>query len=117
MPLLIEAKREVGTQTDLETCLPDGKTIRSIRESAKHKGYFTPEEWRSLQPYIVNLSFPTSRKIKEFLRASDSELVFKTDDPDRGLRFLKCGSLYNDGLFGAGLNLSPNALVALDSIL
>ena len=117
LPLLIEAKRDAGTASDSEACLTDGQTVRSLRESARHKGYFTPDEWRSLQPHIVNLSFPTSRKIREFLHASDSELVFKTDDPDRGLRFLKCGSLYQDGLHGAGLNLSPATLAALDSIL
>lgn len=117
VPLLIEISRVAGAESDSETQFPDGRTIRSLRETAKHRGFFTADEWRMLQPFVVNLSHPTSRKVKEFVHASDSELVFKGDDPDRGLYWLKCGFRYQDGLHGAGLTLDQQALTALDSIL
>lgn len=117
VPLLIEISRVAGADSDSETRLPDGRTVRELRESAKPRAYFTPDEWRMIQPLIVNLSHPTSRKVKEFLHDSDSELVFKGDDPDRGLRWLKTGLRYHDGLHGAGLVLTPEAMNALDSIL
>lgn len=117
VPLLIEISRVAGADSDSETRLSDGRTVRQLREIAKHRKYFTPDEWRLIQPLIVNLSHPTSRKVKEFLHDSDSELVFKGDDPDRGLRCLKTGLRYHDGLHGAGLVLTPEAMTALDSIL
>lgn len=117
VPLLIESTRDPGADSDTETLLPDGQSIRNLRESAKHKGYFTPEEWRRLQPFMVNLSYPSSRKIKEFLHDSDSRLVFTDDDPVRGVRYLKTGICYQGGLSGAGINLSKDLLTILDTIL
>lgn len=114
VPLLIESKRDTGAETDSEMCLPDGSTVKSLRESARHKGYFTPDEWRALQPFIVNLSFPMGKETRAFLHASDSELVFKSDDEVRGLRFLKNGILYSDGDHGAGIDVSAESLSKLD---
>ncbi len=114
VPLLIELKRDAGAETDSEMHLPDGSTVKSLRESARHKGYFTPDEWRALQPFIVNLSFPMGKETRAFLHASDSELVFKSDDEVRGLRFLKNGILYSDGLLGAGIDVSAESLSKLD---
>lgn len=114
VPLLIESKRDSGAETDSEVDLPDGRTVRSLRESARHKGYFTPDEWRALQPFIVNLSFPMGNETRAFLHASDSELVFKNDDEVRGLRFLKNGILYSDGIHGPGIDVSAESLSKLD---
>ena len=113
VPLLIESKRETGAETDSEMLLADGSTVRSLRESARHKGYFTPDEWRALQPFIVNLSFPMGKETRAFLHSSDSELVFKDDDEVRGLRFLKNGVLYSDGHHGAGIDVSAESLSKL----
>lgn len=70
-------------------------------------GFLTPDEWRLLQPYMVNLAFPSSEKTRLFLNATDSPLIFKGDDPDRGLRLLKIQEpeIYHDGLNGCGLDL------------
>ena len=74
-------------------------------------GFLTPDEWRLLQPYIVNLSFPESRMTQRFVKTSDSELVFKSDDPVRGLRLLKPNSpLYHAGLNEPGLDVECQAL-------
>ena len=74
-------------------------------------GFLTPDEWRQLQPYIVHLSFPESKMTQAFLRASDSEPVFKNDDPVRGLRLLKPNSpLYHSGLNEPGLDVKCEAL-------
>ena len=54
--------------------------------------FLTPEEWRLLQPYIVNLGFPTSDKTRQFLR-DYACLVFKGDDDTRGLHRLTATSL------------------------
>ena len=113
VPLLIESKRDTGAETDSEMLLADGSTVRSLRESARHKGYFTPDEWRALQPFIVNLSFPMGKETRAFLHSSDSELVFKDDDEVRGLRFLKNGILYSDGDHGAGIDVSAESLSKL----
>jgi hypothetical protein len=96
----------------------DPLTGETTKHSTKGKdipsGFLTPDEWRLLQPYIVNLSFLESKMTKAFLRASDSEPVFKNDDPDRGLRLLKIQEpkIYHDGLNGYGLDLECEALRA-----
>ena len=113
VPLLIESVRLPGPDTDSATTFNDGTSIRALREAAKYNGHFTRDEWRQIQPFVVNLNYPTSRKVKDFLEKSDSETVFPGDDPERGLRFLKCGALYQDGFQGAGLNLSQEALQSL----
>jgi CRISPR-associated endonuclease/helicase Cas3 len=75
-------------------------------------GFLTPDEWRRLQPYMVNLAYPKSVRIQEFFKTTGSSLVFKDDDLDRGLRLLGTVGvrIYNDGLNGCGLDLSCSAL-------
>lgn len=75
-------------------------------------GFLTPDEWRLLQPYMVNLSFPDSKLTQAFLKASDSQPIFRDDDPVRGLRLLKIQepNIYFDGLNGSGLDLDCAAL-------
>lgn len=119
VPILIESVRVPGANEDTLVKFSDEQTIQNLRLVAQQRnggnGFFTPDEWRRIQPFIVNLNYPTSRKLKEFFEQSDTALVFKGDDLDRGLRFLKCGALYLDGPHGAGLNLSKEALQNLGS--
>ncbi len=101
VPLLIES-----------AVMGDGMTVAEWRKAIAAKGFFTPDEWRAIQPYIVNLSFPESKMTHAFLKASASPLAFKGDDPNRGLRLLKIQEpkIYHDGLNGCGLDLECKAL-------
>lgn len=86
-------------------------TVADWAAEAKKKTYFTPDEWRMIQPYIVSLNYPASKKITEFIRKEDCELVFGDDDPMRGLRLLKnFNTSYEDGLHDAGLKLDHREL-------
>ena len=115
VPLLIESRRLAGADSDSEVMTPDGSTsVKAFRQAAAQKSFFTPDEWRAIQPFIVNLSFPMSDKTRAFLRASDSQLAFKDDDLVRGLRILKNGILYSDGPNGAGLDVTAESLANLD---
>ena len=114
-PLLVESRRLAGADSDSEVVMFDGsQTVREFRQASARKGFFTPDEWRLLQPFIVNLSFPASDEVGAFFRASDSELAFKDDDPVRGLRLLKSGVLYSDGPHGAGIDVTAESLANLD---
>ena len=115
LPLLIESRRLAGVDSDSDVKMADGSTsVKAFRQEAARKVFFTPDEWRAIQPFIVNVSFPMSDKTRAFLRASDSQLVFKDDDPVRGLRILKNGILYSDGPNGAGLDVTTESLANLD---
>ena len=85
VPLLIESAR-----------MEDGRTVEDWRKKAAAKGFFTPDEWRAIQPFIVSLAYPTSEKTRTFLNKTDSPLVFKDDDI-RGLRRMQLVNLYSDG--------------------
>ncbi len=82
---------------------PKGETFQA--------NFLTPDEWRLIQPYIVNL--PATDKTREFLRAYAC-LVFKDDDATRGLHRLTATSFYSDGPHGAGINVMDPSLTALD---
>jgi len=84
---------------------PKGETFRA--------NFLTPDEWRLLQPYIVNLGFPTSDKTRVFLREYAC-LVFKDDDATRGLHRLTAPEFYSDDTHGAGINVLDPSLVKLD---
>jgi CRISPR-associated endonuclease/helicase Cas3 len=89
----------------IETAKMDtGKTVGEWLKTARQKQFLTPGEWREIQPFIVNLSFPLSDKTRTFLQKTNSELVFKDDDPVRGLRRMKLTNVYEDGINGAGLD-------------
>ena len=98
VPLLIES-----------AVMEDGRTVEEWRKQAAAKGFFTPDEWRAIQPFIVNLAYPTSEKTRTFLNKTDSELVFKDDDETRGLRRMKLKNLYDDGPNGCGLDVEAEA--------
>jgi CRISPR-associated endonuclease/helicase Cas3 len=106
VPLLIELAR-----------MEDGRTVEDWRKKAAAKGFFTPDEWRAIQPFIVSLAYPMSEKTRTFLNKTDSELVFKDDDELRGLRRMKLPNLYNDGLNGCGLDVEAEALRNLSNYL
>lgn len=100
-----------GGSTLLEW-LQNKKRTRPYKGKDIPGGFLTPDDWRLLQPYIVNLSFPESKMTQAFLKASDSEAVFKNDDPIRGLRLLKPNSpLYQSGLNEPGLDVKCEALI------
>jgi CRISPR-associated endonuclease/helicase Cas3 len=96
------------------------KTENRTRPVTNAKGgsfpanFLTPDEWRLLQPFIVNLSFPASDKTRKFLRENACR-VFKDDD-DRGMHRMTDSRLYDDGPNGAGLNTTAEGLAAIDSI-
>ena len=99
VPLLIE-----------EAIMPHGQNVGAWRQEVARKGFFTPDEWRQIQPYIVGLAFPNTAKTRTFLDRTNSDLVFPNDDPARGLRRAKVTGIYLDGLNGAGLDLTCAAL-------
>jgi hypothetical protein len=74
--------------------------------------FLTAEEWRSLGRFMVNLSFPSSDKTKQFLREKAC-LVFHDDDPRTGLYRLVDSRCYSPD---AGLDPRNEALQPLDSI-
>ena len=92
--------------------LRNPKRYRLFKGQQIPSGFLTTDEWRRLQPYIVNLAFPSSVKTRAFLNATDSHQIFKDDDPDRGLRLLGIHGprIYGDGLNGCGLDLECMAL-------
>ena len=54
---------------------------------AAAKGFFTPDEWRAIQPFIVSLAYPTSEKTRAFLNKPASQiaarrLVWAWETPD-----------------------------------
>ncbi|MDA8376349.1 MAG: CRISPR-associated endonuclease Cas3'' [Planctomycetia bacterium] len=89
-----------------------GETVEHWCDEHKNKWFFTPDEWRLIQPFIVNLAYPLSFKTKAFFNDTDSPLVFKGDDADRGLRLLKTTEpkIYHDGPTGSGLDLECKGL-------
>jgi len=87
--------------------------VKNPRGETFCANFFTPNEWRLVQPFIVNLGFPMSDKTRQFLR-DYACLVFKDDDDTRGLYRLTATSFYSDGLHGAGINVMGPSLTKLD---
>ena len=102
VPLVIETAK-----------MEDGGTVRDWLAAAKAKGFLTLEEWRKIQPYIVNLAWPVSERTRTFLNRTNSELVFKNDDPLRGLRRMHISDIYSDGKNDSGLDVSCAAFADL----
>ena len=98
VPLLIESAR-----------MDDGRTVEDWRKHAAAKQYFTPDEWRAIQRFVVSLTYPGSEKTRTFLNRTNSQLVFKDDDPLRGLRRMTVTGLYCDGPNGCGLDVECEA--------
>lgn len=90
------------------------RLIKKHGGEAFRANFLTPEEWRMIQPYIVNLPYPASDKTREFLK-HNACLVFKDDDPQRGLHRLTAGVFYSDGPHGAGINVIDPSLTKLNS--
>lgn len=104
VPLLIESAR-----------MDDGRTVEEWHKKAAAKGFFTPDEWRAIQPFIVSLAYPASEKTRTFLSKSASVLVFKDDDELRGLRRMNIPILYSHGPNGCGLDIAAQALSELSN--
>ena len=111
VPLLINAQPE-NESSHCTLTLPNGKILE------RPKGFFTPDEWRSLQPYTVNLSFPQGEKTRLFLdqKAGNAQLVFADDDKTRGLYRLTASLLYDHGPNGAGLDTTAESLSIIESL-
>lgn len=104
-PLLIARERPPGADRDQPSFIEVNSQrveIAEFIERARHKGYFTPTEWHSLQPRIVSLDI-RDRKTLPFL-LKNAKLVFPGDDELRGLYVLNA-SLYEGGINGWGLDV------------
>lgn len=104
VPLLIES-----------AVMEDGRSVEEWLNRTRPKGFFTTDEWRAIQPYVVSLSYPTSEKTRDFLNKTNSEHIFKGDDPIRGIRRMKCPQLYDHGPNGSGLDVEAEALSDLSN--
>ena len=124
VPLLIEndgwaklpAPEGSDTGKTLLEWLQNPKRFRLVKNPKGETfpaNFFTPDEWRLIQPYIVNLGFPTSDQTRGFLR-DYACLVFKDDDDTRGLHRLTARDFYSDGPHGAGINVMHPSLTRLD---
>jgi CRISPR-associated endonuclease/helicase Cas3 len=82
------------------------RTYQATGGSINQGRFLTAEEWRTIQPYIVGLTFPTSVKTRNFIR-EHARQVFPDDEKDGGLHVLntKTENIYQHGLHGAGLSL------------
>lgn len=76
--------------------------LATLVANSRLKGFFTPAEWRCLQPHLLALDFRNS-KTAPFLRQC-ATLVFKDDSPKDGLHRLTATTLYDGGVNGAGLD-------------
>ena len=95
---------------DIETAkMEDGTPVGDWVKTAKKKGFFMADEWRMIQSYIVNLAWPTSEKTRAFFAKTNSELIFKGDDPIRGLRRMHVAN-YKDGPNDFGLDVTCELL-------
>lgn len=109
VPLLIDSHPENESGYSALK-LSDGKILE------RSKGFFTLDEWRALQPYIVSLSFPQGEKTRVFL-SKNASLVFADDDTTRGLYRLTASKLYDNGPNGAGLDTTAEGLSQLDNMI
>jgi len=88
--------------------LPYRRKGKRGQEEADHRGYFTRDDWRQIQPYILNMDFR--------LKASQPEIVglrraFDSDDYD--LRLWDDSLRYDGGLNGCGIILEQTTQAAL----
>ena len=81
----------------------DQVRLKELCEQAGAKGFFTPEEWRLLQPHIVQLDYRDKRTAR--FNATATALVFRDDDELTALRRLTHFSAYEGGLNGCGLDV------------
>jgi CRISPR-associated endonuclease/helicase Cas3 len=103
VPLLITHQRVDASDQAIRVRVAGVETgLAELVASSRLKGFFTPAEWRCLQPHLLALDFRDS-KMAPFLRQC-ATLVFKDDSPKNGLHRLTATSLYEGGLNGAGLD-------------
>ena len=88
-PVLVLSNRLTGEKEDSPT------DASEIYEAAKKRGFFVREDWRRLQPYIINL-LKSSRSQSPF-----SENLVSAFDPDCGLTLWS--GKYLAGLDGIGI--------------
>ncbi len=78
-------------------------SIKEMCENASRKGYFTPDEWRQIQPHIVQLDYRDKKTAK--FNKNNTAKMFKQDDDLTGLRRLTHFCAYDGGLHGCGLDV------------
>ncbi len=102
---------------------PRPTPAKSIYETArkkfipgsKERGYFTREDWRAIQPFIVNLDY-RNKQVQQALARYAPTRVFDSDDLD--LRIWGGGSAgYIGGINGFGIALSPDFSALLNESL
>ncbi|MGO9528295.1 MAG: CRISPR-associated helicase Cas3' [Verrucomicrobiia bacterium] len=81
---------------------PQQTPALAIYEQARPRGFFTAEDWRQLQPYILNLDF-RSKNVQASL-AKYADHAFDSEDCE--LRIWRAGTAgYIGGLNGTGIEL------------
>lgn len=89
------------------------RLVKNPQGGIYQANFLTPDEWRTIQPYVVALGFPSNDKTRQFLREYAC-LVFNDDDATRGLHRLTATDFYSDGPNGAGINVVDPILTNLD---
>lgn len=88
--------------------LPYKRKGKKGKEEEAHRGYFTRDDWRKIQPYILNLDFRPKANREEIAKL---KRAFDADDYD--LRLWDNGPGYDGELNGAGIILKPETQAAL----
>jgi CRISPR-associated endonuclease/helicase Cas3 len=88
--------------------LPCKRTSKKGQEEEAHRGYFTRDDWRAIQPYILNMDFRPEKN-----RAEITSLGRAFDAYDYDLRVWVDGLRYEGGLDGSGIVLNPETQAAL----
>ncbi len=88
--------------------LPYKRNTKKGREEEAHRGYFTRDDWRRIQPYILNMDFRSKANQAEIARL---RRAFDADDYD--LRLWDDSLRYDGGLNGCGIILNAETQGAL----
>jgi CRISPR-associated endonuclease/helicase Cas3 len=108
VPLVVVEQYNPETRSNEPVPLKEdpSRTVKQLLDTATARApqFLTPTEWRLLQPHIVSLSH-RDKKTAPFV-AGNARLVFRGDDPRRGLYRLVAASLYAGTLHGSGLDVS-----------
>ena len=88
--------------------LPYKRKGKKGNEEEAHRGYFTRDDWRTIQPFIVNLDFRSKAN-----QAATARLERAFDSEDYDLCLWKESLGYDGGLHGCGIILNPETQAAL----
>lgn len=112
VPMLVPRWLEPGSCAERDWLIRDGREEQPLGEWVKqrlHKGFLLPDEWRRIQPYILNLDLRNQKQ-----RASLDQCArpaFREEKPsDATLWILDACSLYQGGLHGSGFDANAEPL-------